>query len=486
MSEDILKLAPREVWKHFHSLTRIPRPSGHEEKIRAFIAGFGGNLGLQTIVDDVGNVIIRKPASLDMENRKDVILQAHLDMVPQKNSGKEHNFESDPIEAIVDGDWVRAEGTTLGADNGIGVAAVLAVLASTTLPHGPVEALFTSNEESGMTGAFGLQPGLLKGRILLNLDSEDEGELFIGCAGGLTGSTTFRYSEQPVPGGYTGFRIRVSGLKGGHSGMDIHLGRGNANKIMNRLLYHGYVRHGLLLTSIDGGSISNAIPRESTATVVVHAYNAELLVKDIARLAEEIKNELSTTEPELVIEAELAETPERVIDESVFFALLKAVYACPDGVMRMSGEVPGLVETSNNLSRILSGDEIITVECLLRSSVDSARKDLETMIKSIFDLAGGRSVFDGGYPGWKPNPNSLILKSMLEIYKAKFGKNPEIKAVHAGLECGVIGAIYPALDMISFGPTIRSPHSPDEKVHIASVEKFWDFLVETLLKMPLK
>ncbi|MCG8341473.1 MAG: aminoacyl-histidine dipeptidase [Chlorobiales bacterium] len=484
MSRDILSLEPQEVWEHFFSLTRIPRPSGHEEKIRRFITDFGGSLGLKIVVDDVGNVIIREPATPGMENRKGVVLQAHLDMVPQKNSGTDHDFENDPINAVVDGEWVRADGTTLGADNGIGVAAILAVLSSTTLEHGPLEVLFTSDEESGMTGAFGLKPGLLRGDILLNLDSEDEGKLFIGCAGGLIGKATFRYGKQPVPEGYTGFGIRISGLRGGHSGMDIHLGGGNANKIMNRILYEGYVRHGLLLASIDGGSLSNAIPRESTAMGAAHAYNAEHLLKDIAMLAGDIKNELSTAEPELVIEAELAETPQMVIDKGVFLAMLKAVYACPNGVMRMSGEVKGLVETSNNLATVKSGKSTITFECLIRSSVDSARDDLQTMIRSVFDLAGAETVFDGGYPGWKPSPDSTILKIMRETYKEKFGKTPEIKAVHAGLECGIIGSTYPGLDMISFGPTIRHPHSPDEKVHIASVEKFWDFLVETLRKVP--
>ncbi len=486
MSSDIQGLKPQEIWKYFYSLTRIPRPSGHEEKIRTFISEFGRHLGLETIVDSAGNVIIRKPASPGMENRKGVILQAHLDMVPQKNSGKDHDFKEDPIEAIVDGDWVRADGTTLGADNGIGIAAAMAVLASADLQHGPVEALFTSDEESGMTGAFGLKPGLLKGDILLNLDSEDEGRLFTGCAGGLYGKTVFRYTSDPVPEGYTGFRIRVGGLKGGHSGMDIHLGRGNANKIMNRILYDGYIRHGLLLSSIRGGSLSNAIPRESTATVTVHAYNAELLVKDIAKKARDIKNEFSASDPGLVIEAELVETPRSVIDESVFFAMLKAVYACPNGVMRMSGEIPGLVETSNNLATIQSDDSTINVECLLRSSVDSARDDLRTMIESVFDLAGAVSVFDGGYPGWKPDPESPVLESMRKIYRENFGKNPTVHAVHAGLECGIIGATYPALDMISFGPTIRNPHSPAEKVHIESVGKFWTLLADMLMKVSEK
>jgi dipeptidase D len=483
MSNDILGLNPQEVWKNFYRLTRIPRPSGHEEKISTFMADFGSNLGLETIVDEVGNVIIRKPATPGMERCKGVILQAHLDMVPQKNSGTLHDFETDPIETVVDGDWVRACGTTLGADNGMGVAAAMAVLESTVLPHGPIEVLFTSDEERGMTGAVGLKPGLLMGEILMNLDSEDDGELCIGCAGGVNGTMTFSFNGQAVPAGYTGFSIKVTGLKGGHSGVDIHLGRGNANKIMNRILCEGHARCGLLLASIDGGSLRNAIPRESIAMVAVPVTGVENFLDALSILIVKIKDELSVTEPALCIEALSAETPERVIEEPVFVRLLKAVYACPNGVMRISSEMEGLVETSSNLAIVRSSHGVITVECLLRSSVDSAREDLEAMIGALFDLAGAVSVFDKGYPGWKPNPDSPIVKKMREIYTKKFGKIPEIRAVHAGLECGIIGGTYPALDMISFGPTIRYPHSPDEKVNIASVGKFWDFLVEILGKV---
>jgi dipeptidase D len=484
MRNDIRQLDPQEVWNHFYTLTRIPRPSGHEEQIRSFISGFGKGLGLETNVDESGNIIIRKPATQGMENRKRVILQAHLDMVPQKNSGTIHDFENDPIETLIDGDWVRAKGTTLGADNGFGVAAAMAVLESTTMPHGPIEVLFTAEEETGMTGASGLKPGLLNGEILMNLDSEDEGELFIGCSGGINGTMSFRYEEQPVPAGFTGFEIRVSGLKGGHSGMDIHLGRGNANKLMNRILYEGHANHGLLLGSVNGGSLRNAIPRESFATVAVPASMQERFPEDLFTLSMKIKSELSTADPALSIEVLPAATPERVIDEAVFVEFLKAVYACPNGVMRMSREMDGLVETSNNLAIVKSGHGALTIECLLRSSVDSAREELETIIRCIADLAGAVSVFDNGYPGWKPNPDSAILKRMRRIYQTKFGKSPLIKAVHAGLECGIIGGIYPWLDMISFGPTIRYPHSPDEKVNIASVRIFWDFLVETLGHMP--
>ena len=486
MSNDILQLDPKALWKNFHSLTQIPRPSKKEDKIREFIYNFGKNLGLETIQDEVGNVIIRKPATPGMENRKGVILQGHLDMVPQKNSDKVHDFETDPIETIVDGEWVHANGTTLGADNGIGVAAAMAVLESNKIQHGPVEALFTSDEETGMTGATGLKPGVLKGDILVNMDSEDEGELYIGCAGGTNGSMTFHYNEQSVSGDYTGFRINVTGLKGGHSGVDIQLGRGNANKIMNRILYHGHVKHGLLLASIDGGSLRNAIPRESFAHAIVPAENVQNFLGCLAKMTTKIKNELSAVEPTLKIEAVPAELPSTVIDQTTFVKFMNAIYACPNGVMRMSNEMAGLVETSNNLAIVKSKNGTITINNLLRSSVDSAKDDLEVMIKSIFDLAGAESVFDGSYPGWKPNPDSSILKTMQDVYNRKYGNIPEIKAIHAGLECGILGGAYPNWDMISFGPTIRFPHSPDEKVNIATVQKFWDFLVETLKNIPVK
>ena len=486
MNNDILQLTPREVWNNFYRLTQIPRPSGHEEKIREFIAGFGRNLGLESIVDEVGNVIIRKPAVPGMENRKGVILQGHLDMVPQKNLGKRHDFASDPVEPVLDGDWVRANGTTLGADNGMGVAAAMAVLESTTLLHGPLEALFTSNEESGMTGAFGLKPGRLKGDVLMNLDSEDEGELFVGCAGGSNGTMTFSYRHQPLPGEWVGFRIEVTGLKGGHSGLDIHLGRGNANKIMNRILYYGHLHHGLVLASVNGGSLQNAIPRESFAHVALPEMKAQEFLNNLAVIVAAIKEELSAVEPTLKIEAVSTSVPESVIEEGIFVQLLNALYACPNGVMRMSNAMAGLVETSNNLAIVKSGNGVIAIEMLLRSSVDSAKNDLETMIRSIFDLAGADSVFDGRYPGWKPDQTSPILKIMQEVYHAKFKQIPEIRAVHAGLECGILGSTYPHLEMISFGPTIRYPHSPDEKVSIPSVRKFWDFLVETLRNIPVK
>jgi dipeptidase D len=486
MGKEIIDLTPSELWKHFYSLTQIPRPSKKEDRIREFMFNFGKSLGLETIQDEVGNVIIRKPATPGMENRMGVILQGHLDMVPQKNSDKVHNFETDPIETIIDGDWVRANGTTLGADNGMGVAAAMAVLESTTLQHGPVEALFTADEETGMTGANGLKPGMLHGDILVNMDSEDEGELYIGCAGGTNGNISFDYTEKPVPAGVSPFKISVTGLKGGHSGVDIHLGRGNANKIMNRILYHGFVKHGLQVSSIDGGSLRNAIPRESFAVVLIPDGNVAGFTGCLEKITSDIKKELAAVEPDLKITCDKTEMPSGTIDPEVMLRVMNAIYACPNGVIRMSNEMTGLVETSNNLAIVKSENGQIRLMNLLRSSVDSAKDDLQQQIRSVFDLAGATSVFDGSYPGWKPNPASPILKTMQEIYNNKFGKIPEIKAIHAGLECGILGGAYPNWDMISFGPTIRYPHSPDEKVNIETVRKFWEFLVETLRNIPVK
>ncbi|NTU67548.1 MAG: aminoacyl-histidine dipeptidase [Chlorobiaceae bacterium] len=477
---DILNLEPQRVWKQFHALTQIPRPSGHEEQAREFLSAFGRKLGLETIADGAGNIIIRKPATPGMGHRRGIVLQAHLDMVPQKDSSTEHDFLRDPIETIVDGGWVRAKGTTLGADNGIGLAAALAVLESSDIPHGPLEALFTGNEEAGMTGARGLQPGLLKGSILLNLDSEEEGELFVGCAGGLDAVAAFDTPERTTPPGMQGFRITVTGLRGGHSGMDIGLGRGNANKVMNRLLHDAHGRYGLLQGSIEGGSLRNAIPRESFAHVAVPVSNVEGFHTSFDTLAASIRKELSATEPDLRIAAAPAGLPDSVIEDDASGRLLKAVHACPNGVMRMSDTMGGLVETSVNLAIVRSTKGAVTVECLLRSSVDSSMEDLSKMVGSVFGLAGATTRFEGGYPGWKPNPGSPILKLMKQIHERKSGRAPEVRAVHAGLECGILGGTYPRLDMISFGPTIRHPHSPHEKAGIDSVGRFWEILVATL------
>jgi len=486
MSNEILNLEPKALWKHFHSLTQIPRPSKKEGAIVKFVKEFGESLGLVTIVDEVDNVIIKKPATPGMENCKVVILQGHLDMVPQKNSDKEHDFEKDPIEAFVDGEWVTANGTTLGSDNGMGVAAAMAVLESTDLKHGPIEALFTVDEETGMTGAFGLKPGILDGDILINMDSEDEGELYVGCAGGTNANMKFSYNEEEVSGGYIAFKLSVTGLKGGHSGIDIPLEKGNANKILNRYLWHASTEHELRVSSISGGDLRNAIPREAFAIVTIPEQNKAEFLECVKKMEGVFQSEFATIDPELSFEAEEAETPANVIDKETQDRVLNAVYACPNGVVRMSNDMEGLVETSTNLAVVKSENGQVDVLCLLRSSVDTAREDLKNMFRAVFKLAGADVTFDGEYPGWKPNMDSPILKTMQAVYDKKFGKIPEIKAIHAGLECGLLGGVYPNLDMISFGPTIRFPHSPDEKVNIGTVKKFWDFLVATLEEIPEK
>ncbi|MDP4290663.1 MAG: aminoacyl-histidine dipeptidase [Bacteroidota bacterium] len=485
MNKDISKLSPQAVWKNFYSLTQIPRPSKHEEKIRQFMVDFGHKLGLETIVDQTGNVIIRKPATPGMENRKGVILQGHLDMVPQKNSDKVHDFTTDPIEAYIDGEFVTANGTTLGADNGMGVATAMAILESKDIAHGPIEALFTTDEETGMTGAFGMKPGELKGDILLNMDSETEGELYVGCAGGTDANIKLPFKKEAVPAGHVAFKVSVKGLKGGHSGMEINLGRGNANKMMNRWLRQA-LKIGMRLASIDGGGLRNAIPRESFVVVTIQENLAEKLIELTAKFAAIFKNEFSPMEPDLSFTIDQAHLPASVIDAESTQKLVNAVYGCPNGIMRMSFAVPGLVETSTNLARVKSEDDHFLLQCLLRSSVDSAKESVGEMISSIFELAGAEVELTGSYPGWKPNMNSPILKTMQGVYQKLYGKVPATMAIHAGLECGLLGGVYPNWDMISFGPTICYPHSPDEKVNIASVDKFWKFLIETLKAIPVK
>jgi len=486
MSKEILNLEPKKVWEHFYELTQIPRPSKKEGKVIEFMKNFGEKLGLETVVDEVGNVIMCKPATPGMENRKGIVLQGHLDMVPQKNSDTKHDFEKDPIDAYIDGEWVTARGTTLGADNGIGVAAAMTVLESKDLQHGPVEALFTIDEETGMTGAFGLKPSLLKGDILINLDSEDEGELYVGCAGGTNANLLFNYQEEPFPAGHVAYKVSLTGLKGGHSGVDIHLGRGNANKLMNRVLWMAAREYDLRVADVKGGDLRNAIPREAFAVVTLPEEKEEDFIRFIKDMEEIFRDEMGSVEPDIKLEAERTNNPVTVMDETSQAKILNAVYASPHGVIRMSTDMEGLVETSNNVAVIKMNNGTFEELCLLRSSVDTAKEDLKNVFHSISELAGGSIIFNGEYPGWKPNMKSPILHEMKDIYNNKFGRIPEIKAIHAGLECGLLGGVYPGLDMISFGPTIRYPHSPDEKVDIESVKKFWDFLVETLRKIPEK
>ncbi|OFX29871.1 MAG: cytosol nonspecific dipeptidase [Bacteroidetes bacterium GWA2_32_17] len=479
-------LKPTQVWENFEALCNIPRPSKKEEKVIKFMKEFGEKLGLKTIVDEVGNVIIKKPATKGMENRLGIILQGHIDMVPQKNSDKVHDFEKDPIVPWVDGDWVKATGTTLGADNGLGVSATMAILQSKDIAHGPIEALLTIDEETGMTGAFGLKSGVLDGDILLNLDSEDEGELYVGCAGGIDASIKFNYKEEEVSVNHTAYKLLLTGLKGGHSGLEIILYRGNSNKLMNRFLKFASKKFNVRISSIEGGSLRNAIPRESFVTVVVPNNNeAEFLIA-VSNYEKIYRKEFSDCDPDIKLVAEKTSAPNSVIDLKTQNELINTIYSCPNGVIRMSDSMKGMVETSTNLAIVKSNNGTILIACLLRSSVDSAKDDLVEAIHSNFALSSANIKFEGGYPGWKPNMNSAILKTAGEVYQKKFGKVPEVKAIHAGLECGLLGGVYPNLDMLSFGPTIRYPHSPDEKALIPSVQKFWDFLVEVIKNAPLK
>ena len=486
MAKDILKLKPEAVWKNFYDLTQIPRPSKKEAQAIEFCKKFGEDLGLETIVDEVGNVIIKKPATEGMEDRKGIILQGHIDMVPQKNADTDHDFEKDPIDAYIDGDWVTAKGTTLGADNGMGVAAAMAVLEAKDLVHGPVEALITMDEETGMTGAENLKAGILDGDILINLDSEDEGELYIGCAGGIDTTGEFAYKSEDVPEAMSAYKVSVKGLKGGHSGLDIHLGRGNANKIMNILLLKTSEKYGLRLASIDGGSLRNAIPRESFATVVVPEDKKENFEKWVTEFEEIVKDEFEEADPGVVVIAEATDMPDKVIDDKTAHNVYTAVAGCPNGVIKMSEAVKGVTETSTNLAIVKSDGKKIHLASLQRSLVDADKDNLGGEIRKVFEAAGGKAESSGSYPGWKPNPDSAILKEMKEVYNNKYGKVPEVKVIHAGLECGILGATYPNWDMISFGPTIRNPHSPDEMVNIETVGLFYEYLVETLKHAPKK
>jgi dipeptidase D len=483
---DILNLEPKQLWNYFHEITRIPHPSKKEKKLADHIIRFAAENKLEAITDKVGNIIIRKGATKGMEKRKGVILQAHLDMVPQKNSDKIHDFEKDPIETLIDGEWVKANGTTLGSDNGIGVSAALTILASKSIVHGPLEVLFTIDEETGMTGAFGIGKGLLHGDILMNLDSEDEGELYVGCAGGIDVSATRKYNEEKSPRGMAAYRISVKGLKGGHSGVDIALGRANSNKLMFRFLMQAESDFKIRLSEAAGGDLRNAIPRESFSVVLVPDKRAKEFEKFVKGYEKMYKNEFAGTESTLSFICKTADMPEKVMSKYDQFKIIRAVFACPNGVQRMSQAMKGLVETSNNLAIIRCGKGKFEAHNLTRSSVDTAKESTAWKIAAVFHLIDARVTLTGSYPGWKPNMDSPILKTASEVYQKMFGKVPEIKAIHAGLECGLLGGVYPKLDMISFGPTIKYPHSPDEKVHIPSVKKFFDFLCETLKQVPVK
>ena len=474
------QLEPKSVWQYFEALNAVPRASKKEDQVIGFMLGFGDRLGLETLQDSAGNVIIRKEATAGMENAPAVVLQAHLDMVHQKNNDTIFDFDTQGISMFIENDWVKAQGTTLGADNGIGVAAIMAVLASDTIVHPAIEALFTIDEETGMTGAKGLQPNLLKGKVLLNLDTENDSEIDIGCAGGIDITARRSYIPEACPKDMAGCRLIVTGLRGGHSGMEIHKGLGNANKIMNRLLY-SLLPLDIRLSRIDGGGLRNAIPRESTAFFAIEESTIDLLLSVVAQESAAIKQEFAARDEDLKIILERCELrAEEVLPIGVQLKLLQTLYAAHNGVYRMSADFDNLVETSNNIARVKVGGGKIIVKCLTRSSVESSKVDLTNALKSCFELMDAEVSVSGDYPGWTPNPNSEILGVLKSTYRDLFGQDPQVVACHAGLECGLIGNHYPEMDMISFGPTILGAHSPQERVSISSVQKFWRFLVAIL------
>tara|TARA_R110000850_G_scaffold277086_1_gene422410 strand:- start:143463 stop:144923 length:1461 start_codon:yes stop_codon:yes gene_type:complete len=484
MNETIRNLEPKAVWNNFADLNAVPRASKKEERVIAFMKDFGKKLDLETFVDSVGNVIIRKPASPGMEQRTPIVMQSHLDMVHQKNNDVNFDFETQGIDMYVDGDWVRAKGTTLGADNGLGVATIMAILESNDISHPPLEALFTIDEETGMTGAMGLKGGLLNGKILLNLDTEEDDEIGIGCAGGVDITATRKYKEIPLAEGVTGFSIQVTGLQGGHSGMDIHKGFGNANKLMNRLLFKATEELDALISSIDGGSLRNAIPRESNAVIVVPKVKEEAFNEEMQLLADDITGEYKLIEPALKIKIDKTGLPAKTMDADSQELLVKSIYAAHNGVFRMSPAIDDLVETSNNIARVLVSEGDIHIGCLTRSSVESSKMDLANALRATFELMGCDVKLSGDYPGWAPNMDSPILKVLDELYQKMNGERADIAACHAGLECGILGQNYPDMDMISFGPTIRGAHSPDERASISSTQKYWKFVLEILKNIP--
>lgn len=486
MSSAVAQLSPTGLWSNFNNLNAVPRGSKKEDRVIQFMKDFGTRLGLETFEDEIRNVIIRKPATPGMENKQAIILQSHLDMVHQKNNDVNFDFDSQGIQMIIDGDWVRAKGTTLGADNGIGVATIMAILESSNIAHPAIEALFTIDEETGMTGALGLKGGILNGRILLNLDTENDTEIDIGCAGGIDVTATGNYAEEKSAEGNIGLTITVKGLNGGHSGMDIHKGLGNANKIMNRVLYSLVSSFNTGIASINGGSLRNAIPRESVAVLSVAKSSLAEVKALIANITKEIVFEFKTTEPSLKIEVAESAAPSLVMNSQQAKQIVKSIYAAHNGVYRMSADMRDLVETSNNVAKVTIEGGKITIACLTRSSVESSKMDLANQLRSTFELGGCEVSFAGSYPGWTPNVSSPILKVLVDVYEKLHGDKPEVVACHAGLECGILGSNYPGMDMISFGPTILGAHSPDERVSISSVQKFWDYLMEILKNIPEK
>ena len=480
---EVRDLSPKRIWNHFEDLNAVPRPSKKEERVIEFMLNFGKELGLETTQDEIGNVLIKKPATPGMEGRKTIVIQGHLDMVHQKNNDTDFDFLTQGIQSYVDGDWVRAKGTTLGADNGMGVAAAMAILSSKDLEHPAVEALFTVDEETGMTGALELKPGFLSGDILLNMDTEEDNELTIGCAGGLDTTVALAFDEEPIEDYCACHALTVKGLSGGHSGMDIIKGLGNANKILNRILFELAEESKLKLISLDGGGLRNAIPREAKGVFAVpSSFDVKSFVRD---LAEVIKSDFKKVEPNMQIELSDANASNSLPAKNSL-RLIQAIYAMPNGVWRMSDEIDGLVETSSNLARIELSNGTFNSLSLQRSSVESQKKDLANAVRSSFELIGAKVTQSGDYPGWAPNPEASIIETMSSLYREMFSEEPDVNACHAGLECGLIGKHYPNMEMISYGPTIRGAHSPDERVSISSVQKFWDYTVQILKHIPAK
>lgn len=491
----IKDLSPQLLWKNFYEITRVPRPSKHEEKIAKYLYDWGVSHGFETIIDNepIGNVIIRKPATPGCENLKGVILQGHMDMVAQKNADTVHDFENDPIETYIDGDWVRAKGTTLGADDGLGVAMALAILESDDIKHGPIEVLITFDEETGLTGAQQFKPGLLNGEILINLDSEDEGEICVGCAGGLDATASDTYTPARPDGDWECWSLAITGLRGGHSGSDIHLCRANANKVIARILYKLLRDAGVKLLDLEGGTLRNAIPREAFATVYIPKSGIAKAEAVAAEAFAEIKKEYAVTDPDAkmsfapyVCDGTCSEDECLYVPEERALAYIRAILACPDGVERMSSEIEGLVETSNNLSIVKIEKGEFSVKTLMRSSVDTAKAALADKFEAVFALAGVSTTFTGGYSGWAPNSASPIVNTMKEVYEKLYGQTPKVLAIHAGLECGILGGTYPHWDMASYGSTLEMPHSPDERASISSAQRTWDYIKAVLEAIPEK
>ncbi len=483
MNSTIYQLKPERLWFYFAEVLKIPRPSKKEEKIIQYLKDFGEKHNLETVLDKVGNVVIRKPAGIGLENAPSVCLQGHVDMVCEKDAEVEHDFDKDPIQAFIEDGWLKARGTTLGADNGIAVATMLALLEAKDIVNGPIECLFTIDEETGLTGAFGLDPNMLNSRILLNLDSEDDGEFFIGCAGGKDTVIELAIKKDEIPAGFKTLRMKVSGLQGGHSGDDIHRNRGNANKILNRFLWESAGKFGIRVSSFDGGNLRNAIAREAIGIFLVPVGHLSSVKAFAESFLKELKFEFRVSEPDLKIELEEFDTPGYILSKSTQDQLLNSLYACPHGVIAYSQDIPGFVETSTNLASVKMQNGRIRIATSQRSSIESAKDDICNMVEAVFKLTDAQIEHSDGYPGWAPNPNSKVLELCVQSYETLFGQKPVVRAIHAGLECGLIGDKYPGMDMISYGPTMRGVHSPTERLEISTVEKFWVLTLDILEKI---